>query len=130
MLKLRSLLRRVQLSENAIPIILLGELVLAFGLLIPSLGIYWDDWIFVYNAYARGPQGLWDFMYADGTPFSSLLNTALFFLLGFKPIYWHLAVLFARWLTVVAFWLVLRRLWPSHPVQNGLVSLLFAVHPF
>jgi len=130
MQQLNPLLHRIRSSEKTIPIIFLGVLFLAFGLLIPSLGIYWDDWIFVYNAYARGPQGLWDFMYADGTPFSSLMNTALFSLLGFKPLYWHVASLFARWLTVVAFWLVLRRLWPSNPIQNYLVALLFAVHPF
>ncbi len=130
MLKLRSFSERIRFSENTVPIIFLGVLILTFGLLIPSLGIYWDDWIFVYNAYARGPQGLWDFMYADGTPFSSLLNTVLFFLLGVKPLYWHLAALLARWLTVVTFWLVLRRLWPSNPIQNYLACLLFAVHPF
>lgn len=130
MLKLRSLSQRIRFSENSAPVVFLGVLILTFGLLIPWLGIYWDDWIFVYNAYARGPRGLWDFMYADGTPFSSLLNTALFFLLGVKPLYWHLAILLARWFTVVVFWLVLRRLWPAHPTQNYLAALLFAVHPF
>ncbi len=130
MLNLRSFSQRIRLSEKVTPIIFLGVLFLAFGLLILSLGIYWDDWIFIYNAYARGPQGLWDFMYADGTPFSSFMNIALFYVLGVKPLYWHFASLFVRWLTVVVFWLVLRRLWPSHPIQNYLVSLLFAIHPF
>ncbi len=130
MLNLRSFLRRIRLSENSAPVVLLCVLFLAFGVLIPFLGIYWDDWIFVYNAYTRGAQGLWDFMYADGTPFSSFMNTALFYILGVKPLYWHVAELFVRWLTVIAFWLVLRRLWPSHPIQNYLVSLLFAIHPF
>lgn len=130
MLNYRGPFQRIRSSEKTVPLALLGVLVLAFGLLIPSLGIYWDDWLFIYNAYARGAQGLWDAMYADGTPFSSYMFTALFFLLGFKPLVWHLASLFARWLTVVVFWSVLRRLWPENPVQATLTALLFAIHPF
>ncbi len=112
------------------PFALLLFLILAFGLTIFSLGIYQDDWIFVYNAYARGPQGLWEFLNSDGTPLSSLINIALFSLLGVKPLYWHVASLIARWLTAVSFWLVLNRLWQFHPRQNFLVALIFAVHPF
>ncbi len=121
---------RVLSSQKAIPISFLGILFLAFGLTISSLGIYQDDWVFVYNAYARGPQGLWDFLNADGTPFSSLMNISLFYILGFKPLYWHLAALLARWLTVTIFWSVLRRLWPANVLQNFFVALLFAVYPF
>lgn len=112
------------------PIILLLILFSAFGLVIYSLGIYQDDWVFVYNAYARGHQGLWDFLNADGTPFSSFMNIALFDILGIKPLYWHLSALIARWLTVVAFWLLFRRLWPGNPIENLLASMLFAVYPF
>ena len=130
MLKLIPFPHRIRFSENMVPIVFLGVLFLAFGLSILSLGIYQDDWIFVYNAYVRGPQGLWDFLNADGTPFSSLMNIALFYLLGIKPLFWHIAALIARWLTVIAFWLVLRRLWPANPLQNFFASILFAIYPF
>ena len=130
MLKLHSFSHRIRFSENMVPIVFLGVLFLAFGLSILSLGIYQDDWIFVYNAYVRGSQGLWDFLNADGTPFSSLMNIALFYLMGIKPLFWHIAALIARWLTVIAFWLVLRRLWPANPLQNFFVSILFAIYPF
>ena len=130
MQNLRALSDRIRLSENTVPLVFLGVLFLAFGLVISSLGIYQDDWIFVYNAYVRGAQGLWEFLNADGTPFSSFMNIALFSLLGVKPLYWHIAALIARWLTVVAFWLVFRRLWPAHPLQNFLAALLFAIYPF
>ncbi|HMB23766.1 MAG TPA: hypothetical protein VKP08_13075, partial [Anaerolineales bacterium] len=114
---LRSFSDRIRFSEKAIPVIFLFVLFLAFGLVISSLGIYQDDWMFVYNAYAGGVKGLWDFLNADATPFSSFVNVALFYLLGFKPLYWHLASLIARWATVTVFWLVLRRLWPANPLQ-------------
>lgn len=130
MLNLRDFSQRIRFSEKTVPLVFLFVLFFTFGIAIPSLGIYQDDWVFVYNAYVRGPQGLWDFLNADGTPFSSLMNIGLFQLLGVKPLYWHIAALIARWLTVVAFWLVLRRLWPHHPLQNFTVSLFFAVYPF
>jgi hypothetical protein len=127
---LQAFSNRVRFSENSAPIVFLVVLVLAFGLVISSLGIYQDDWLFVYNAYARGPHGLWDFLNADGTPLSSLMNVALFYLLGVRPLYWHIAILIARWLTVTIFWLVLRRIWPANPLQNFLAALLFAIYPF
>ena len=130
MQNLRSFFDRIRFTEKTVPIIFLGVLFLAFGLVISSLGIYQDDWMFVYNAYAGGMKGLWDFLNADATPFSSFVNIALFYVLGFKPLYWHIASLIARWLTVTVFWLVLRRLWPANPLQNFLVSVLFAVYPF
>ncbi len=124
------ILRRTVSSQKSIPIIFLGVLFLAFGLRISSLGIYQDDWVFVYNAYVRGPQGLWNFLSSDGAKFSSFMNITLFHILGFKPLHWHVAALLARWLTVMMMWLVLRRLWPANQLQNFLVSLLFAVYPF
>src|SRR5512143_2344447 len=123
-------LPRIRISERMAPLVFLGVLFLAFGLVITSLGIYQDDWMFVFNAYVRGPQGLREFLNADGTPFSSLMNSALFSVLGVKPLYWHIAALLARWLTVTVFWLVLRRLWPANPLQNFFVALVFAVYPF
>lgn len=121
---------RLRFSENMAPAVFFCVLFLAFGLVISSLGVYQDDWMFVYNAYTGGSKGLWDFLNADATPFSSFMNIALFYLLGFKPLYWHIAALIARWLTVTAFWLMLRRIWPANPLQNFLVSILFAVYPF
>jgi hypothetical protein len=117
-------------SEKIQPLFFMFILIMAFGLVIFSLGIYQDDWLFVYNAYAVGPQGLWDFLNADGTPLSSVMNIALFFLLGVKPLHWHIAALVARWLTVIIFWLVMRQIWPSRSIETFIVSLIFAVHPF
>lgn len=125
-----SRLVNIRFPEWSIPLAFLAALVLAFGLLIPRLGIYQDDWLFVYNHYALGPQGIWEFMYYDGTPFASYLNNLQFALLGYTPLNWHIASLLSRWLTVVIFWLILRRLWPAHPRQTFLSALVFALHPF
>ncbi|MDX9992040.1 MAG: hypothetical protein RBS68_08305 [Anaerolineales bacterium] len=128
--KISRLILGVRFPEWSIPLALLGALGLAFGLLIPRLGVYQDDWLFFYNHYALGSEGINEFMYYDGTPFAAYLNNALFLLLGHAPLNWHLAALLSRWLTVVSFWLVLRRLWPAHPRQTFLSALIFGLHPF
>jgi len=125
-----SQLINIRFPEWSIPLAFLAALVFAFGLLIPTLGFYQDDWLFIYNHYALGPQGIWEFMYYDGTPFASYLNNLQFALLGYAPLHWHILSLLSRWLTVVIFWLVLRRLWPDHPRQVFWVSIVFALHPF
>lgn len=120
----------VRFPEWSIPLALLAALVLAFGLLIPTLGFYQDDWVFIYNHYALGPQGIWEFLHYDGTPLVSYLSNLQFALLGYAPLNWHIASLLSRWLTVLVFWLILRRLWPEHPRQTFFSALLFALHPF
>ncbi len=125
-----SRLANLRFPEWSMPLAFLAALSLAFGLLIPTLGFYQDDWLFVYNHYALGPEGIWEFMYYDGTPFASYLNNLQFALLGYTPLNWHIASLLSRWLTVVVFWLILRRLWPGHPRETFFSALLFALHPF
>ncbi len=125
-----SRLVKIRFPEYSIPLAFLAALVLAFGLLIPTLGIYQDDWLFIYNHYALGSQGIWEFMYYDGTPFASYLSNLQFALLGYAPLPWHIASLLSRWMTVVLFWLILRRLWPAHPRQTFFSVLVFALHPF
>lgn len=121
---------KFRLLETHVPMVLLLILILAFGIFIPQLGIYQDDWVFVYNAYARGSQGLREFLNADGSPFSSFLNVNLFRILGFKPLYWHLFNLIARWLTVVGFWLYCENSGAkTHNRSFGLVLSLLCI-PF
>lgn len=117
-------------SEWSKPFAFLVALGMAFGVLIPSLGIYQDDWLYVYNTYALGTTGLANFVYYDGAPFVLYINQILFAGLGFTPLTWHLAALVARWLTVIIFWLILRRLWPNAHRQNFFAALVFALYPF
>ncbi len=123
-------LQNISFSNQSMPWVLLAFLGLAFGLMIPWLGIYQDDWLFVYNAYALGPQGIYDFMFYDGTPLVSYQINALFALLGFNPITWHIFSLLCRWLTVIIFWLVLRQIWPQASRQTFFSAVLFALYPF
>jgi hypothetical protein len=119
-----------RLKQWNVPLALLTACLLAFGVLIPRLGFYQDDWHFVYNAYARGTQSMWPLLYSDGRPWAAWPYVVGFKLLGFAPLGWHLLSFGLRWLTSLLFWLTLRELWPKHPWRNFAAALLFAIHPF
>ncbi|SRR5581483_11094256 len=126
------IIRRVQdirFGEKFVPLALLIANVLAFGLLLPFLGYYQDDWHTIYYAYTRGAQGLWELFNYDGHPLAAWTYIVGFHLLGFQPIYWHLLSLAWRWLTSVAFWLSLKALWPRWSEEAFVAALLFTVYP-
>lgn len=127
--RIHNYLQRINLTEKSIPIALLAVNILAFGFFIPFLGYYQDDWHFVYYAYTRGAQGLWELFNYDGHPFSAWSYVIGFQILGFKPVYWHLFSLIWRWLACAAFWLCINELWPKHMKETFAAALIFAIYP-
>jgi hypothetical protein len=130
MQKLYIKIKDIRFTDKSAPWILLGACVLAFGLLIPKLGYFQDDWNFVFNSYSFGSAGIADFLRYDGRPFAAWIFDAGFKFLGFKPIYWHITELLLRWLTGYVLWLVFRILWPDYQWQTLTAALLFLLYPF
>ena len=123
-------IKKVQFTEKSVPWILLLACILAFGLLIPKLGYFQDDWNYVFNYYSFGSRGLAEFLDYDGRPFAAWVYDAGFKLLGFFPLYWHITELLLRWMTGYILWLVLRILWPNLKWQALAGALLFLLYPF
>jgi len=130
MKKLVASIKNVQFTEKSVPWILLAACILAFGLLIPNLGYFQDDWNFVFNNYAFGKKGLVEFLQYDGRPYAAWIFNTGFSILGFKPIYWHITELLIKWLTGYILWLTFQTLWPNYKWQNLVASLLFLLYPF
>ena len=122
--------RKRKFPAWGVPLALLFACVMAFGIFIPWLGFYQDDWHFVYNAYARGPESMWPLLYTDGRPLAAWPYVLGFNILGFAPFAWHLLALILRYLTAICFWLMLRQLWPKNNLRNFAIVLLFVIHPF
>jgi hypothetical protein len=122
-------LSTIRFSPKTIPVALVVICGLAFGLLVPFLGLYMDDWHHVYFGFNRGIQGLQELFLYDGRPFAYIFYAAGFKLLGYSALHWQILALCLRTLTVILFWLCLREIWPAHEREVAWVAILFAVYP-
>lgn len=117
-------------SRRHLPLLIVTAL-LAFGILLPRLGFYWDDWATLAAWRADGARGVWELL---GDPFRhrpfSGWTVALFGpLAGSTPFGWQLTSLGLRCACAATLYQLLRRLWPQ-PSQLALIgALLFLVYP-
>ena len=128
--KVRSFFQRFTFSENSAPLVFLVTCIFSFGLLIPSLGFYMDDWPYVFYAKLKGIESLSEMLVFDSRPNAAWLYMLGFNVLGFKPMAWHIAALLMRWGTVVLIWMIFKVLWPERKKEAVYVGLFFAVYPF
>ncbi len=110
------------------PLFLLVVCVLAYGLLIPSLGLYWDDLPYALIYQRFGPGGYPAFVASD-RPHSAWVFMGLTWLLGEQPLGYHIFGLLLYWLCAVLFWWLLRLIWPDHKKEALWAALLFAIYP-
>jgi hypothetical protein len=108
------------------PLALLTLSLAAYGLLIPQLGFYWDDWpvIMMIDTGAN----FWDFYQFD-RPFSAWTYVVTAPILGTNRIIWHVFTLLLWWLTSVGVWLALKQVWPERGRQVTMMAFLFAIYP-
>ncbi len=127
---IRSYYQKLSFTEKSAPLAFLVACILGFGLMIPRLGFYMDDWPYVFYAYNKGIDSLREMLLYDSRPYAAWLYILAFKILGFKPIYWHIAALLMRWVTVMTLWMVLRAIWPKRTRETVTIALLFAIYPF
>lgn len=111
-----------------VPLSLLILCILAYGLLIPTLGYYWDDWPYAYINHMFGPEGYPEFVASD-RPYSAWIFMGLAALWNEEPLGYHLTSIFLYWICAILFWLFLRNLWPKREKQAFWGALIFAVYP-
>lgn len=111
-----------------VPLILLVVCVLAYGILIPTLGYYWDDWPYAWINHMYGPGGYPEYVALD-RPYSAWIFMAQAFLFGEEPLGYHFSSLLLYWLCAVLFWRLIRLIWPTHPEQALWAALLFSIYP-
>ena len=110
------------------PIILLLTCILSYGLLIPWLGLYLDDWYILWSYRIYGPGGFFSFFHED-RPFIAILFWLTSPIMGLNPIAWQVFGLMTRWLTVLAFYWTFCQVWPEARKKVFWAAMLFAVYP-
>jgi hypothetical protein len=109
-------------------LILLVTAILAYGLLIPKLGFYWDDLPISWIRYELGPAALAEYFSAK-RPAWSYLYQMTSTLLPQIPVYWQIFALFWRWAGALVLYLLLERLLPQRSRMALGIALLFLVYP-
>lgn len=101
---------------------------LTYGILIGQLGFYRDDWYLFSTAQSQGTAGIIALFQID-RPLVGYLYAALYRLLGLVPLAWHVFVLFTRLAGNLAFFWLVRTLWPAKRAETLAMALLFSIYP-
>jgi len=120
--------RRVKPGALAVPLALLGATVLAYGLWVPWLGLFGNDWAYLWYYHVLGPSGPGIFAAID-RPLSGGFYAVSTALLGETALPYHLFLLALRWVSSWLWWWVLLRVWPERRAGAVLAAVLMAVYP-
>lgn len=110
------------------PLLLLIVIISAYGLLIPWLGFYLDDWYIIWFRHFFGSAAFSNFFGQD-RPFLAWIYIILTPILGDSPIGWQTFAVFTRWLLGLAAWDLFKQIWPERKVEPALGALLFSIFP-
>lgn len=115
-------------QPSSIPAAILLLSLAAYGLLIPWLGFYWDDWTFAWISHFLGPV---EFIpaFAPFRPFLGPIFTLTTALFNENPLAWQVFALLLRALTGIALWWSADKVWPAHRRETAMLSLCFVVFP-
>jgi hypothetical protein len=131
-LKLNPRLDRVFrfIDRERYPLIFLLVCILSYGLFLPFMGFYLDDWYLVWFKHVFGALDYVKYFSSD-RPLMGYFYIAANFILGGSesPLVWQIFGVLTRWLSVVALWQMLNTIWPAARRQNIYVALLAAVYP-
>lgn len=122
-------LHAITFQTSSIVWVCMGVLLLAYGLFVPVLGFYMDDWHHIYFDSQRGLDGLRELFLYDSRPFAYVFYFPIFRVLGYSPQAWQLLSIFLRGLVAWSIWVSLRSLWRNADRQIFWVTLFFLVYP-
>jgi hypothetical protein len=110
------------------PVILAFFCLLTFGIFIPFLGLYSDDWVFLSVYQKFGHQGLTQY-YQTNRPVLGWLFQITMPIFGKSIFAWHLFALLAVFLCSLAVRNLILLLWPKERLLSVIGSVLFIVYP-
>jgi hypothetical protein len=114
---------KFQLTHKHSPALLALLTIIAYGLLLPITGFYWDDWPFAWIARFLGPK---EFIPAF-MPFRPFLGPIFYFttsLIPTVPLYWQVFALIIRFIIGISALWTFKQIWPDRP-RTALIAALF-----
>jgi hypothetical protein len=126
---MRQSLQKIFKNETFIAVLLiLVTSLAAYGLGIPKLGYYHDDWYLLWSGQARGAASIIP-LFSTDRPFMGVIYSLVYRLLGDRIVNWHLYALLWRFIGGLAFFWILRLIWPKDKYITTLMTVLFIVYP-
>lgn len=121
-------MKNIRFELKTVPAILLGLAILAYGLLIPWVGFYWDDWNFAWISHFLGPG---EFLpaFQPFRPFLGPIFAVTTSIFRESVIAWQIFGLLVRFAVACAAWWSLNQVWPAHKRQVLIVSLFMLIFP-
>jgi hypothetical protein len=115
-------------KEHIAVILIVVCSLLAYGVMVPWLGLYTDDWTFLSAYHNFGSQGLFDYFQLH-RPVWGLTYQIAMPLLGTKAWVWNLYGIFWRVTASLSFYWLLRLVWPQRKKFALMAGVLFAIYP-
>ena len=126
---MKQALQKLLKNETFISILLIFlTTLITHGIRIPQLGYYHDDWYLLWSGQARGAASIIP-LFSTDRPFMGVVYSYVYRLLGDSIINWHLYALLWRFIGALAFFWILRLLWPQQKYITTLMTVLFVVYP-
>lgn len=112
-----------------LPLVLLCLTVISYGVLIPRMGFFWDDFPVAWIADRLGSDGLARY-FSDNRPLLNWLYRVSVPLLGTQtPWHWHIFAVFTRFTAALSFYLLVRTIWSKYTQLTVWAGLFFLVYP-
>jgi hypothetical protein len=109
-------------------LLILLTTAITYGISIPKLGYYYDDWYVLWSGQIRGVQSLIP-LFSTDRPFMGVVYSFLYRFIGDTLVGWHLYALLWRLIGAMAFFWILRLLFPKQKYITTLMTILFIVYP-
>jgi len=114
--------------RHLFPWLLLALAGLVYGVLIPWLGLYWDDFPYVYFGHVLGTTQ-YHRVFFDERPFLPVLYNLTAPIFNENPITWQIFALVGRWALALCFGWLVRLIWPKKDELSIIATVLFLVYP-
>lgn len=116
------------IQKLGLPFLLFALAVFSFGLLIPFLGFYSDDWTFVWLAHRLGPESVM-LHYVSNRPFLGFLTIPIVALLGDIPWHYHVFALLSRFASALVLVWLISLVWPQQKRLGIFAGIIFLLYP-
>lgn len=121
-------MKKILHSQILFPVLLLAIAVLSFGIFIRSLGLYWDDFPYVFYGHVLGTNQ-YHHVFFDERPFLPILYNLTAPLFGENIILWQAFGIIMRWACALTVSWIVQLIWPDKKLHSYLTALLFLIYP-